>query len=287
MIALETPHLRLELRPEEGACIWSMEFLAGTGWQPVLVPDANQTEGALNSGLFWMLPFANRARQNRLHGVQIAPNTDEPLALHGVVWSRAWNVETIRDAYVQLSLSCTEAELPFPFSARLIVQLDGATFRAQVQLRNEGSHGMPAGLGAHPYFLGLPQTTLQFEATHFYLEGPDHLPTDAITLPPELDFSEGAALPRSWRNNAYAGWKGQALILQPDLGYRMTMQAQAGMRELMLYAAPGLARFALEPQTHTSGATLDEVPEPQVGLAILPPCKVMSRDFSLTLSPMP
>lgn len=285
MIHLETSRLRLDLRPEEGACVWSMDFLGGSGWQPVLVPDTGKTEGALNSGLFWMLPFANRARQNRLHGVQIAPNTQEPLALHGSAWLHAWTVETISDGSVQLSLSCHEP-LPLPFSARLHLHLDGATFQAQVQVRNEATYSIPAGLGVHPYFPSLPQTTVQFEATHLYLEGPDHLPTDAITLPPELDFSAGAPLPRSRRNNAYGGWKGQARIRQPELGYELMMQAQGGMRELMLYAAPGLSRFALEPQTHTSGATLEEVPLPQVGLAILQPGQVLSGDLSLTISPM-
>jgi aldose 1-epimerase len=167
----------------------------------------------------------------------------------------------------------------------LDIQVEGKTFRAHVSLRNEASQSIPAGLGAHPYFPSLPQTTLQFSARHFYLEGPDHLPTDAIFLPPELDFSEGAPLPRSWRNNAYGGWNGHALIRQPDLGYEVEIQALAGMRELMLYTAPGLPRFALEPQTHTSGATLEGSPTPQVGLAVLQPGQVLSGDLSLTISP--
>lgn len=287
MIHLETAELRLDLRPEDGACIWHMEFHGASGWQPVLLPDSSKTEGALHSGLFWMLPFANRARQNRLHGWQFEPNRAEPLALHGSGWSRAWKVEAIGARFAQLSLCCRGPQTPFPFSARLHVQIEGARFRAALSLRNEAPHSIPAGLGAHPYFPRLPQTVVQFEATHFYLEGPDHLPTDAITLPPELNFSKGAQLPRSWRNNAYGGWDGQAVIRQPELGYQMTMQAQAGMRELMLYAAPGLARFALEPQTHTSGATLEEAPEPQIGLAVLQPGQVLSGDLGLTVSLLP
>jgi aldose 1-epimerase len=286
MIHLESSQLRLDLRPEEGACIWSMDFLCGAGWQPVLVPDPGETEGALNSGLFWMLPFANRARQNRLHAVQITQNTAEPLALHGSAWSQSWNVEAIREGYVQLSLSCRQPEAPFPFYARLHVQIDGATFKADLRLWNEAPHIIPAGLGVHPYFPRLSRTTVQFEASHFFLEGPDHLPTDAITLPPELDFSTGTRLPQNWRNNAYGGWTGNAVIRQPDLGYELLMQTQAGMRELMLYTAPGLARFALEPQSHTSGATLKDAPKPQAGLAVLQPGQTLSGEVSLTLSPM-
>lgn len=287
MIHLETSNLRLDLRPEAGACVWSMEFHGGAGWRPVLVPNPGETDGALNSGLFWMLPFANRARQNRLHNLQLNANTAEPLALHGCAWSQAWHVESTREGYVQLSLSCRPPDVPFPFSARLHLQLDGATFRALVRLRNEATHSIPAGLGVHPYFPRLPRTTLQFEASHFFLEGPDQLPTDAITLPPELDFSKTSPLPQTWRNNAYGGWKGNAVIRQPDLGYEILMQTQAGMRELMLYTAPGLARFALEPQSHTSGATLEDSPKPQVGLAVLQPAQILSGEVSFTLSPLP
>lgn len=284
MIHLETESIRLDVRPEDGACIWSMDFVAASGWQPVLLPESGKAEGALHSGLFWMLPFANRARQNRLHGFEIMPNTPEPLALHGTAWSRAWAVEETDASSARLSLSCGYAETPYPLSAGLEFQLEGTIFRAHVWVRNEADQSVPAGLGAHPYFPSLPQTTLQFEATWFYLEGPDHLPTDAITLPPELDFCNEARLPGSWRNNAYGGWTGLARIRQPDLGYQVVLQAQAGMRELMLYTAPGLSRFALEPQTHTSGATLEMSPDPQVGLSVLQPGQVLSGDFSLTLS---
>lgn len=284
MIHLETGHLRFDLLPEEGACIWSMELLAASGWQPVLMADSENGTGAFHSGLFWMLPFANRARQNRLHDFQLPPNTGEPLALHGMAWSRAWDIEVTSPRSVQLVLPCREAEAPFPFSAGLALRVEDTTFRAEVWLRNEASYSVPAGLGVHPFFPALPGTTVQFDASHFYLEGPDHLPTDAITLTPELDFSRGAALPRSWRNNAYGGWNGRAWIRQPELGYQIEMQTE--MRELMFYTAPGQARFAFEPQTHTSGATLLDAPDPQVGLTVLRPGQVLSGDLTLTVSPL-
>ena len=284
MIHLETEYLRLDVLPEAGACIWSMEFLGATGWQPVLAPDSGKRHDAFHSGLFWMLPFANRARLNRLHDFQVPPNTGEPLALHGTAWSRTWDVEATSPSSVQLVLPCREVEDPFPFSAGLALQVEGSTFRAEVWLRNEASSSIPAGLGVHPFFPSMRGTTLQFDASHFYLEGPDHLPTDAITLPPELDFSRGAPLPRSWRNNAYGGWNRRARICQPDLGYQVEMLS--GMRELMLYTAPGEPRFALEPQTHTSGATLQGLPDLQVGLTVLDPSQVLSGDLVLTVLPL-
>ncbi|WP_299846044.1 hypothetical protein [uncultured Paracoccus sp.] len=285
MIHLENETLRLELMPDHGAAIWQMEFRTASGWQPVLIPDTAEPRGALSSGLFWMLPFANRARGNRLHSIQLQPNTTEPLALHGFAWQRRWHVEMQGAGSVRLHLAASDADSPFPFSAKLDLRVHGTSFLALLVLRNVGDRSIPAGLGAHPWFPNLPGTELQFDASHVYLEGPDHLPTDPITPPPELDFSAGAPVPKSWRNNAYAGWSGHAVIRQPELGYQMTMQTDPGTRELMFHTAPRLPRFALEPQTHTSGATLEEPPTPQIGLPLLKPGHVLTGGLSVTLLP--
>jgi aldose 1-epimerase len=286
MLHLENEVLRLDLSPDHGASVRQMEFRGACGWQPVLMPDTAGPEGALSSGLFWMLPFANRARNNLLHDIALRPNTAEKLALHGTAWQCGWRVEARDVASVSLSLRPGDADGPFAFSAGLELRLEGASFIAHIWLRNESAHSIPAGLGAHPYFPRLDDTQLQFESSHFYLEGPDHLPTDAISLPPELDFSSAGLLPRSWRNNAYGGWNGTARIRQPGLGYQVTMLAQEGMRELMFYTDPALPRFALEPQSHTSGATLNAVTAPQVGLTVLDPGQTLASGFTLTLTPL-
>ncbi|AUH65268.1 aldose epimerase family protein [Paracoccus zhejiangensis] len=283
MIHLENETLRLGLMPDHGAAIWQMEFRTASGWQPVLVPGAAEPRGALSSGLFWMLPFANRARGNRLHDIRLQPNTAEPLALHGCAWQRRWQAEMQGAGSVRLHLAAADAGSPFPFSAKLDLRVDGSSFLALLVLRNEGAQSIPAGLGAHPWFPNLPGTELQFDASHVYLEGPDHLPTDPITPPPELDFSAGAPVPKSWRNNAYAGWRGQAVIRQPELGYQLTMHTAPVTRELMFHTAPDLPRFALEPQTHTSGATLADPPAPQVGLVCLEPGEVLACGLTLTM----
>jgi len=258
-----------------------MDFLGASGWQPVLVPDIHQPTGALASGLFWMLPFANRARNNRLHDIRLLPNTLEPLALHGTAWQKPWTIDAVDETSASLTL---RAENPFLYSAGLKVQLQGSTCKTQLWIRNEAGQDIPAGMGAHPYFPRLSDTRMQFSASQFYLEGPDHLPTEVIQLPPELDFSVAAVLPTSWRNNAYGGWNGRATITQPSLGYQLSMIADEGLRELMFYTDPALPRFALEPQSHTSGATLQAVAAPQVGLSVLHPGQTMAVRLSLTLS---
>lgn len=284
MIHLENTALRLDMMPEYGASVRSMEFLGASGWKPVLVAAPDQSTDALSSGLFWMLPFANRARNNCLHEIRLYPNTAEPLALHGVAFQRPWSVIAQDDVSVSLMMRSADGDAPYQFAAGLELRLEGSSCTAELWMRNEARHEIPAGLGAHPYFPRLPDTQVQFSATHFFLEGPDHLPTDAISLPPELDFAVMADLPKSWRNNAYGGWNGRAVISQPTLGYRISMIADEGLRELMLYTDPTLPRFALEPQSHTSGATQQLVSAPQVGLSVLHPGQTLSGRFSLNLS---
>lgn len=286
MIHLQSESLRLDIVPEIGASIFGMDFKCGKDWQPVLLPDPAKPQDPPSAGLFCMLPFANRARGNLLHDRQLQPNTAEPLALHGTAWQRSWAVERSNAASVRLSLATALASDPYPFSAILDIKAAGNVLYLRIVLRNDAAESVPAGLGVHPFFARLPGTKLQFRASHFYLETPGHLPGDLITLPPELDFGSSASLPLTWRNNAYGGWDGLARILQPDLGYELVMIAGKGLRELMLYVDPALPRFALEPQSHTSGATVIETPASQVGLTTLAPGQTLYASLAFALFPL-
>jgi aldose 1-epimerase len=286
MIQLQSEHLRLWVSPADGAAITSMDWRGRQGWQPVLVPDRAGT-GALAAGLYWMLPFANRARDNRLHSYIVQPNNADPLALHGTGWERAWTVRNQTATTLSLTVHVPADSYPFGFTADIDLQLSTFELQAKLSMTNSGAGPIPAGLGAHPYFPKYPGTRLQFRARHFWLEGPGHLPTTAVSLPPDRDFSDSAALPASWCNNNFSGWDHIFSIDQPDLGYNLTLRANTTLPELMLYSDPALPRFAVEPQSHTSGATGQAPAEPAIGLAELAPGATLSADFVLTVVPPP
>ena len=147
------------------------------------------------------------------------------------------------------------AEYAFAFEAELLATLAGPTATIGLSLTNRHNRPVPMGLGFHPYFPRRDRTTLRFCANYFWLEGPGHLPTDPLRTPRELDFTAPRLLPRTWRNNCYSGWDGSAEVAQPDLGYRLLMQSSPNLGELMFYVPLEGGRFALEPQSHTSGAT--------------------------------
>lgn len=128
---------------------------------------------------------------------------------------------------------------------------------------------------------------MRFAAKRFWLEGPDHLTITPVSIPPELDFAPGAGLPDTWSNNVYSGWSGQADILQPDLGYRLTLTASSSLSELMLFTPPGALRFALAPQSHTSGITrASDVPPNANGLRRLAPGESLDGTLLIVFQPL-
>ena len=257
---LDNGHLRLRIDPALGASVIDLEACIDGVWQPVCVSEspAEAPAHAGQTGLFFMLPFANRARANLLIGDSrswtVEPTTDEPLSLHGMVWIENWTVQEITDS--SISLGCRPRDgVPYPFDADLAVAMEGtkATFRLTVTPR--GFETVPVGMGFHPYFPSLPGSFLTYKAEKRWLEGSDYLPTTSEALGVNEGYGAGSLLPPSWQNNCFTGWDGTARINQPDLGYALTIQASPGLRTLMVYSTPDLDRFAVEPQSHLSGCT--------------------------------
>src|SRR5262249_17042238 len=127
---------------------------------------------------------------------------------------------------------------------------------------------MPFGIGLHPWWIYDSHATLQFRASQFWLEGPGYLPTDRISVPPELDFSQPKTLPSRWRNNCYSCWDGYARLCFPRAGFGICIKADPLFGHMMLYSDPDKRVLCLEPQTHATGA-LNRVNEENLGLVVL------------------
>ena len=293
MIELCSACLRIAISPTDGGSIMELHAKVRGTWQPILERDLVPQDGslALSSGLFIMLPFANRAAKNLLsagdQSFAVSPNTADPLALHGTGWQRSWQVLDHSAQSLSLGLHVDASTYAFTFDSVLTFTLLDAVLRLSCRVTNTDYQAIPAGIGFHPYFPRTPATRLRFAAKHFWLEGPDHLPTSPISVPPELDFSHGVRVPEAWRNNLYSGWSGQAEIHQPDLGYRLILEASETLSQLMLYAPPNVTRFALEPQSHSSGFTrTSSIPPEALGLTTLSPGESLVGTLTMTLQPL-
>lgn len=257
MIALGNDRVRLTVDPDRGASVLRFEALMGAGAVPVLAPADPPGDGPAEAAMFLMAPFANRARGNRLrhgnHVIPVQPNTDEPLALHGIAWQRTWTVAAQSSDRLRLRLDPADRD---PMRLRMTFDIaltaTGAAFGLTLETTGDGV--LPVGLGFHPFFPRLPETTVAFAAQHLWPEGEGHLPRGREPVPGGEDYRAPRRLPEAWRNQCYSGWSGRADIDQPSLGYTLRVEAR-GLGALMLFATPDMPRFALEPQSHVSGET--------------------------------
>ena len=260
MLEIRSRFLTAQVLPEIGACIERLDVaLLGQSNRPVLIaPSRSGTQAgdARQSAHFAMLPYVNRVRSNVLHcqgrTISMKPNTDETLALHGVGWQGNWRVLSKSSDHCELGFEAP-VDFPFRFSAKQRLTMSENALLIELGITNTSDTVIPVGLGFHPYFPRDAETRVEFNAEWFWLEGPGHLPTDPIRVPPELSFSNLRPLPKTWRANCYTHWSGSAVIDQPNLGYKLSMTASEQLRDLMFYAPPKADFFALEPQSHTTG----------------------------------
>jgi aldose 1-epimerase len=277
-LSLRSDRLRAEIAPQGGS-VTRLDLRSGDAVLPIL--------HASDMAMHPLLPFANRIPGNVIDLVdpplRLQPNVPgEACALHGIGWQREWRVVEVQEDRCTLELIVSPEEWVLGFRAVQAFSVAGGEFRATLEIENTSNRPIPAGLGFHPYFFRAPRMQLQFHAAQFWLEGPGYLPTDAISLPPELDFAAPAPLPEAWRNNCYSGWDGRATIHDPARGLEVMLRAGGPLRDLMLYTPPGAGYFCLEPQSHTTGAvTRARARPPATPLQILAPEERLAVDLTL------
>jgi len=240
--------------------------------------DSDRAAGnVLGVAMFPMTPYANRIAGNTFEfGAkrwQVPPNNPpEKFNVHGSGWQHAWTVAEAGAANATLSLDVAGGADPYSYRATQAFAVASNGLSVTMTLTNTGPVSLPFGFGLHPWFDRDPDVTLQFGARRFYLEEPDGVSGDPITLPPELDFAKGRPLPGGWRNNDYGGWDGEAAIRFPARGVGLRIAAAPIFKHLMLYADPTKPYFCVEPQTNASGAfNRGRWDDPQEGVIVLVP----------------
>jgi aldose 1-epimerase len=282
-LKLRSDRLQAEIAARGGS-VTRLDLRSGGAVHPILHPS--------DAAMHPLLPFANRVPGNLIDLVEpplrLQPNVPgESCALHGIGWQREWRVITAHEDRCTLELVVSRDEWVFGFRAVQEFSVAGGEFRAGLAIENTNDRPIPVGLGFHPYFTRTAEMELQFRAERFWLEGPGYLPTDAISLPPELDFAAPAAVPDTWRNNCYSGWDGRAVIHDPARGLDVTLQARPPLGDLMLYTPPGEPYFCLEPQSHTTGAVnRARGRKPATPLQILAPAERLAVEMTITAQPV-
>ncbi|MBA3325829.1 MAG: aldose 1-epimerase [Rhodobacteraceae bacterium] len=247
--------LSIDLAPGIGGSVGALRWRGRNVLRPL--SEADRAAGdVLGVAAFPMLPVANRIAGNafRFEGrafAVAANNPPERFHVHGTGWRAAWTVAEASPTTARFDLVQTE---PWPFRASQSFTPTADALDLRLTLENAGRERAPFGFGWHPWFPRDPDAQLRFRASRFYLEEPEGVSGDAISLPPELDFSTGAQLPTGWRNNCYGGWDGHATVTLPARGLALEMTATPELGHLQFYADPAKPYFCLEPQSMASGA---------------------------------
>lgn len=276
-IQLAAGGLELDLVPAIGGSVASFRLGGIELMRPLSAAD-RAAGNVLGVAMFPMTPYANRIAGNgfafrgRSYAV-VANNPPERFNVHGTGWHRPWWVTEQSATAARLELEVIEAGEAYAYRASQHFVLTPEALSVTLTIANAGDAAMPFGFGLHPWLARDADVTLQFSARRFYLEEPEGVSGNPVTLPPELDFASARPLPQGWRNNDHGGWDGVATLRFPGRGVGLTLRADPVFKHLMLYADPARPYFCVEPQSNAAGAfnRPGGFDDPEEGVIVLEP----------------
>jgi aldose 1-epimerase len=286
MLTLRAGEGSLVLAPEMGGSIvgWTI------GRHHVLRPPlADALVHGVSRGMaaYPLVPFSNRINHGRFtwegKAYQLARNFgDEPHAIHGVGWTSTWDVAEVTDASARLTLDwSTKGEAacgwPFPFSAMLRFALRPDGLSVTISMTNRHGARAPAGLGLHPFFPRTSDATLRFAAARVWQNGPDHMPTALVPIPPEWDLRAPKPVGSAVLDNLFTGWEGTAEIALAPTPVEVRLSASEIFRRLVVYVPQGKPYFATEPVSHDTDAINRQGED--TGLRILEPGQTLQGEI--------
>jgi aldose 1-epimerase len=239
------------LAPRRGGGLVSLE----AGGRPVLSARAGRPEGPFALALNLLLPFSNRlsrpfAFEGRSHAVP--PNLPgAPLPIHGDAFQRVWEVAQAGADQARLRL-LDGAIGPWAYEAEADWRLAPGALDVRLSLVSRAEGALPWGIGFHPWFPRDGATRLRFAATGWWPEGAGHLPATETPMPLPEGLGRGALVPPpgAWINAGFAGWDGEAEVVQGPGAVSCRLSAP-GLATLLVYSPGPEAPFlCLEPVSH-------------------------------------
>lgn len=213
------------------------------------------------SGLFPMVPFANRIRNNQFiwEGMPITwpiHNFDVDFFLHGDGWTKEWQILSLQSESIKLGLESVIADICH-YYATINYKLIDSQLIVILTLENLSPKPFPFGMGLHPFFEIENGTTLQFEHNGMWLEDKNYLPNGYTTeIESKFDFRRTQEIHHQWINNGYDNWHGKATLsrlnnlvvtMQSDVPVLQLFQPNTDLGEYLRF-------ICLEPQTHAVDA---------------------------------
>jgi aldose 1-epimerase len=290
LLELHSGPFALALCPEVGGGIARAE-----GWGQELLRPAREMAVAARDPLrlacYVLVPFSNRVRDARFtfegHTYQLARNfPPEPHAIHGNGWQRAWQVARTDGREAVLALDHDPGRdgadaWPFAYRAEQAYRLTAEGFAVELRLTNKDGRRMPAGIGLHPFFPLTPATRLTAQLAGVWQSNERKLPAKHTALPPAWEFAKGGPVAALSIDNCFTGWDQAAVIEWPDRRLRLTLEASANLRSLVIFVPQAHDYFCVEPVSNINDAfNLAAEGIPDTGVVALAPGETMTADIN-------
>ena len=291
ILELRADDLELGLVPALGGSVAYFRERTDGGNVDLFRPLSERDHAAndiLGVAMFPMVPYANCIEDNAFdfegQRYRVEPNLPGyKFNFHGRGWRSEWKATTVESRRATLELRDDGPEQPHRYLAVQQFVLESDRLIVGTSISNLGQRRMPFGFGQHPWFPRRDETYIKFGARQFWIESVDSSATEAITIPPELDFSGARPPPSVRRNNCYGEWSGSAEIIWPGEGVGLRITADPIFRQLMVYfPAPPTDALCLEPQTNLVSALtrIGRAAAPQdLGLIVLEPGQSASGEI--------
>ncbi len=229
-------------------------------------------------GVPLLFPFPNRIRLGRYtfqgKTYQLTTNSHGN-AIHGLVINQRFRVEAAEATEHGAHLRCVVAHAdlagtagyPFPFRFVVDYVLRGSTLTLTVSATNTGDGPMPIGFGIHPYFSAPIAENGRREDCRIAVPVGERweltaslVPTGRrIPLAPEdplrtLTPLDGRMYDDVFGDVTLVDGRSTCRLVDPAAGLEVALEADAGFREIVVYAPPGMPAVCFEPYTCATDA---------------------------------
>ncbi|MGH2489107.1 MAG: aldose 1-epimerase [Candidatus Limnocylindria bacterium] len=245
-LTLGSETVEVEILPELGARLHRLRVF---GHDLLRTPD--DISAYDREPFFWgsvvMAPWCNRIQAGSVRfgarEIRLDPNFPDGTAIHGQVSCLPWNAQP--DG--ALRVSGGGDGWPWEYEVTLGVEVHDLTLRLDHALTNLSADPMPAGIGAHPWFMRPALLRIQAEAV--YPRNADSAPAPE-PVAGSFDLRQQRAVP----DDLDATWTELGVppveLAWPTLGVSATMRVAADPLFIVAASPTPLDAIAVEPQSH-------------------------------------
>jgi aldose 1-epimerase len=255
-LILRADGLEAGLKPHAGGSLTHFCDLSGGEPVDLLRRGDPQSDDALDSAGFPLVPFCNRVRDGRFsfrgREVTLSPNLPgQKHPLHGQGWRSAWHVLEADEHFAQIAFHHEAGEWPWTYQSRMTVMIKDRGLDVVLACRNLSDEVMPCGLGLHPYYPCDGQTVLDTGVSEVWTIDEEIMPVEKAPATGRYALKDRKVCGRDL-DNGYEGWSGEAVFRWPNRGKGLRLTSEAPRFQLYSPKEGGL--IAAEPVTNANAA---------------------------------